>query len=81
LGEVFFSGIIPNINHETRKGGHAIEIHMCNMLVSGLCGKKSGLAARQDLAVAHRLVSGLEGIPKRIGRARQGRDILTKSSV
>jgi len=40
---------------------------MRNMLVSRLCGTKAELAACQDLAVAHRLVSGLESISKRIG--------------
>jgi hypothetical protein len=50
---------------------------MRNMLVSRLCGTKSELATCQDLAVAHRLVSRLESIPKRIGRERLEQDILT----
>jgi hypothetical protein len=40
---------------------------MRNVPVSRLCGTKSELATCQDLAVAHRLVSRLESIPKRIG--------------
>jgi hypothetical protein len=59
------------------KGEHGIEILMCNMLVSRLCGTKTEFAACQDLAVAHRLVSGLESIPKGIGRERHNQDILT----
>jgi hypothetical protein len=59
------------------KGGHCIEILMRNMLVSGLFGTKSELAHRQDLAVAHGLVSGLESIPERIGRERHAQNILT----
>ncbi len=50
---------------------------MRNLLVSRLCGTKSELATCQDLAVAHRLVSRLESIPKRIGRERHNLDILT----
>ena len=64
LNRAFF---IPNFTHEVKKGEHCIEILMRNVPVSRLCGTKSELATCQDLAVAHRLVSRLESIPKRIG--------------
>jgi hypothetical protein len=74
LNRAFF---ISNVPHEVKKGEHCIEILMRNLLVSRLCGTKSELATYQDLAVAHRLVSRLESIPKRIGRERHNIDILT----
>jgi NAD-dependent deacetylase len=44
---------------------------MRNVLVSRLFGTKSELATCKDLAVAHRMVSRLESIPKRISRNRK----------
>jgi hypothetical protein len=69
---------IPNLTHKAKQGEHCIDILMRNMLVSGLFGTTSELAACQDLAMAHGLVSRLESIPKRIGRERQSQNILIK---
>ena len=46
------------------------EIQMRKMLVAELCGAKAECITLPDLAMAHRVVSGLESLPKRIGRAR-----------
>jgi len=40
---------------------------MFKMQVSELCGAKAEFTTRPDLAMAHRVVSGLESLPKRIG--------------
>jgi hypothetical protein len=46
------------------------EIQMRKMLVAELCGTKAGCTTVPDLAMAHRVVSGLESLSKRIGRER-----------
>ena len=46
------------------------EIQMRKMLVAELCGAKTGCTTLPDLAMAHRVVSGLESLPKRIGREK-----------
>jgi hypothetical protein len=43
------------------------EIQMRKMLVAKLCGAKAEFTTLTDLAMAHRVVFGLESIPKRIG--------------
>jgi len=55
---------MPPISH---KGEHDSEIHMRKLLVSELCGAKAEFSTRSDLAMAHRVVSGLESLQKRIG--------------
>lgn len=40
------------------------------MLVPELCRAKAEFTALPDLAMAHQVVSGLESLPKRIGRER-----------
>jgi hypothetical protein len=52
---------------EHQRGERDSEIHMCKMQVSELCGAKAKFTTCPDLAMAHRVVSGLESLPKRIG--------------
>ena len=52
---------------ERQRGEHANEILVRQMPVPGLCGAKAGFSTCPDLAMAHRVVSGLESLPKRIG--------------
>ncbi|MGB6065450.1 MAG: hypothetical protein WBG50_11615 [Desulfomonilaceae bacterium] len=51
---------------EHHGGDYDSEIQMCKMQVSELCGAKAKFITCSDLAVAHRVVSGLESLPKRI---------------
>jgi hypothetical protein len=55
---------------EHHRGERDSEIKMREMQVSGLCGAKAEFTIGQDLEMAHRVVSGLESLPKRIGRER-----------
>lgn len=52
---------------ERHKGGPGYEIQMCTVLVPGLCGTKPEFTTGQDLAMAHRVVSRLEGLSERVG--------------
>jgi hypothetical protein len=52
---------------ENLRGEHDSEIHMCKMQVSELCGAKAKFISCPHLAMAHRVVSELESLPKRIG--------------
>lgn len=52
---------------EHHRGEHDSEIQMCKLQVSELCGAKAQFITCPDLAMAHRVVSGLESLPKRIG--------------
>jgi hypothetical protein len=49
---------------------------MRKMPIAELCGAKTEGTNLKDLAMAHRVVSGLESLPKRIGRERKRQDIL-----
>jgi hypothetical protein len=42
-----------------------------------LCGAKAEFITLPNLAMAHRMVSGLESLPERIGREKRRQDILT----
>jgi hypothetical protein len=42
---------------------------MRELQIEEVFGKKAEFTPGQDLAMAHRLVPGMESIPKRIGRA------------
>ncbi len=59
--------MIYRLRTEHLRGEHDSEIQMCKMQVSELCGAKAKLITCPDLAMAHRVVSGLESLPKRIG--------------
>jgi hypothetical protein len=49
------------------KGGHYIEIQMRELQIAEIFGEKTKLSSGPDLAMAHRLVSRMESIPKGIG--------------
>lgn len=72
-GKVLKINRLPTERHE---GGPVHEIQMRRLLVSGLCGTKSQFTPGQDMAMAHRMVSGLEGLPKGVGRERRCQDIV-----
>lgn len=48
-------------------GEYNNEIQMLKLLVANLCGTKAKFVNCPDLAMAHWVVSRLEGLPKRIG--------------
>jgi hypothetical protein len=54
---------------EHNSGGPDNEIQMRELQIAEVFGKKAEFTAGPDLAMAHRLVPGMESIPKRIGRA------------
>lgn len=52
---------------ERNEGGPSDEIQVCTVLVSGLCGTEPEFTPGQDMAMAHRVVSRLEGLSERAG--------------
>lgn len=64
MGRVPTSNKLPTERHQGRPDD---EIQMRRVLVSGLCGTKPEFTPGQDLALAHRMVSGLESLPEGVG--------------
>jgi hypothetical protein len=49
------------------KGGHHIEIQMRELQITEIFGEKTEFTAGPALAMAHRMVPGMECLPKGIG--------------